>query len=346
MRIKAILFDLDGVLVDSPDAIWKAHNLAAKKLGYPTCKKEEIYRLIGMKWDDLIAILLPEADIELFKKTVNEMYKDVYKHVKLIGDANKVLKELKNRGFKLGLVSGSNRSYADDVLKALKFDFSVLDVRVHSEDTERHKPDPDPILLALKKLKVKPKEAIYIGDSLIDYRAAKAAGVNFIGALSGVTMMEEFLKNNVIYIIKDIGELLRHLNDGELMFVRKSVAAFVKFDGRILLLKRSDKVATYQNQWAVVHGRIEDGEAAEKRARIEVKEETGLDARVIKKGRMVVYEDRALGISWHMIPVLLEAKEHKVRLNWENTDYIWVKPEEIKKYNDYLKVFEKFLEAG
>jgi HAD superfamily hydrolase (TIGR01662 family) len=346
MRIKAILFDLDGVLVDSPDAIWKAHNLAAKKLGYPTCKKEEIYRLIGMKWDDLIAILLPEADIELFKKTVNEMYKDVYKHVKLIGNANKVLKELKNRGFKLGLVSGSNRSYADDVLKALKFDFSVLDVRVHSEDTERHKPDPDPILLALKKLKVKPKESIYIGDSLIDYRAAKAVGVNFIGALSGVTMMEEFLKNNVIYIIKDIGELLRHLNDGELMFVRKSVAAFVKFDGRILLLKRSDKVATYQNQWTVVHGRIEDGEAVEKRAKIEVKEETGLNAKVIKKGKEVVYDDRVLGISWHIIPVLLETKEHKVRLNWENTDYIWVKPEEIKKYNDYLKVFEKFLEAG
>jgi HAD superfamily hydrolase (TIGR01549 family) len=346
MRIKAILFDLDGVLIDSPDAIWKAHNLAAKKLGYPTCKKEEIYRLIGMKWDDLIAILLPEADIELFKKTVNEMYKDVYKHVKLIGNANKVLKELKKRGFKLGLVSGSNRSYADDILKALKFDFSVLDVRVHSEDTERHKPDPDPILLALKKLKVKSKEAIYIGDSLIDYRAAKAAGVNFIGALSGVTMMEEFLQNNVIYIIKDIGELLKHLNNGELMFVRKSVAAFVKFDGRILLLKRSDKVATYQNQWAVIHGRIEDGEDAEKRARIEVKEETGLDARVIKKGREVVFDDRALGISWHMIPVLLEAKEHKVKLNWENTDYIWAKPEDIKKYNDYLKVFEKFLEAG
>jgi len=47
-----------------------------------------------------------------------------------------------------------------------------------------------------------------------------------------------------------------------------------------------------------------------------------------------------------MIPVLLEAKEHKVKLNWENTDYIWAKPEDIKKYNDYLKVFEKFLEAG
>jgi len=346
MRIKAILFDFDGVIIDSPDAFWKVHNLAAKKLGYPTCKKEEIYRLIGMKWDDLIAILLPEADIELFKKTVNEMYMDVYKNVKLIGNANKTLNELKKKGFKLGLVSGSNKSYADNVLSALKFDLSVLDIRVHSEDTERHKPDPDPILFALKKLRVKPKEAIYVGDSLIDFKTAKSAGVNFIGVLSGVNMIEDFLKNNVIYIIKDIGELPKHFKDGELMFVRKSIAAFVKFDDRILLLKRSDKVATYQNQWAVVHGRIEDGEAVEKRAQIEVKEETGIDAKIIKKGKLVVYDDKPLGISWHIIPVLLEAKENKVRLNWENTDYLWVKPKEIKKYNDYLKLFENFLGVG
>lgn len=346
MRVKAILFDLDGVIIDSPHAIWKSHNIAAKRLGYPPCKKEDIYRLIGMRWDDVIAILWPEADVELFKKTVNEVYEDVYKHVKLIGNVNKVLKELKKRGFKLALVSGSNRGYADEVLRKLNFDSSLLDARIHCEDTEKHKPDPDPILLALKKLRVKPKEAIYIGDSLIDYRAAKAAGVNFIGTLSGVTTLEEFLENNVIYIIKDISELPKHLDNKELKFVRRTVAAFVMYDGRILLLKRSDKVATYPNQWAVVHGRIEDGESAEKRAEIEVKEETGLDVKLIKKGREVVYEDKTLGISWHMVPVLFKAKDHRVKLNWENTDYLWVKVEEMEKYNKYLKLFKNFLKVG
>ncbi|MEM5799678.1 MAG: HAD-IA family hydrolase [Candidatus Aenigmatarchaeota archaeon] len=343
MKIKAILFDLDGVLVDSPDAIWKAHNLAARKLGYSTCKKEDIYRLIGMKWDDLIATLIPEADVELFKKTVNEISKKVYNNVKLLGNAKKTLKELKKRGFKLALVSGSNKSYADNILKKLNFDFSLIDVRVHAEDTGRHKPDPDPILLALKKLKVKPKEAVYVGDSLLDYRAAGAAGVNFIGVLSGVTMIEEFLRNNVVYVIKDIGELLKHLNHGELMFVRKSVAAIVKCDSRVLLLKRSDKVATYQNQWAVIHGRIYDGESIEKRAELEVKEETGLKVKFLKKGKTIVYDDKTLGISWHIIPVLFEVNDHKVKLNWENTDYVWVKPGEMKKYNNYLKLFENFV---
>ncbi len=298
-----------------------------------------------MKWDDIIAILWPEADVELFKKTVNEVWEDVYKRVKLIGNANRVLRELKKKGLKLALVSGSNRAYADDVLRKLKFDFSLLDARIHSEDTQRHKPEPDPILLALKKLKVKAREAIYIGDSLLDYRAAKAAGVNFIGTLSGVANREEFLENGVVHIIKDISELPKHFKNKEFMFVRKTVAAIVVHDGRVLLLKRSDKVAVYQNQWAVVHGRIEDGESIEKRAEIEVKEETGLDVKLIKKGKKIVYEDKALGISWHMFPVLFEAKSHKVRLNWENTDYLWVKVEEMEKYNKYLELFKDFLKV-
>ncbi|MFH8080918.1 MAG: HAD-IA family hydrolase [Candidatus Aenigmatarchaeota archaeon] len=345
MKIKAILFDMDGVLIDSPDAIWKCHNLAAKKLGYPTCKKEEIYRLIGMRWDDVIATLIPEADVELFKKTVNEYMKKVYKQVKLLGNANKTLRKLKEEGFKLGIVSGSNRKYADEILKRLKFDFSLLDVRVHGEDTERHKPDPQPILFAVKKLGVKPKETLYVGDSLLDLRAAREANVHFVGVLSGVTMLEEFLKNNVIYVIKDISELPKYLKNGEFMLSRKSVAAIVKFGEKVLILKRSDKVAVYPQEWAVVHGRIEDGEEAEKRAVIEVKEETGLDTKIIKKGKTIVYEDKLLGISWKIIPVLLEAKTHKVKLNWENTDYMWVKPEELKKYNEYLKVFENFLKG-
>ncbi len=345
MKIKAILFDLDGVLVNSPDAIWKAHNMAAKKLGYPLCKREEIYRLIGMKWDDLISVLIPEADVELFKKTVNQMVKKVYKNVRLLGNAKKTLKELKKRGFKLGLVSGSNKSYADDILNKLNFDFELLDIRIHAEDTERHKPDPDPILLALEKLNVKANETIYVGDSLLDFWAARAAGVNFIGVLSGVTLIEEFLKNNVIFVIKDIGDLIKYMNNGELMFIRKTVASIVKFDGRILILKRSDKVATYPNQWAVIYGRLEDGESPEKRAVLEIKEETGLDVKLLKKGKKIVYDDKEIGISWHIIPLLFEAKNHKVKLNWENTNYLWVKPEELKKYNSYLSVFENFLEV-
>ena len=346
MKIKAILFDLDGVLIDSPDAIWKAHNLAAKKLGYPTCKREDIYRLIGMKWDDLISVLIPEVDLELFKKTVNDISKIIYKKVNLIGNAKNVLKKLKKMGFKIGIVSGSNRIYCDEQLKRLKVNIDLFDVKVNAEDTLKHKPDPDPILFALKKLNVKPEQVIYIGDSLIDYRSAKSAGVNFIGVLSGVTMIEDFLRNNVIYVMKDISELPDHFKNGKLMFLRKSIAAIVKYDGKILILKRSDKVATYPNQWSFIHGRIENGEVPEKRAEIEVKEETGLNVKIVKKFKELSFYDEKLGIKWQTLPILFEAKNYKVKLNWENTDYLWINPKDAKKYNKYFEKFEKFLEVN
>ncbi|MCX8179537.1 MAG: HAD-IIIA family hydrolase [Candidatus Aenigmarchaeota archaeon] len=343
MKIKAVLFDLDGVLVNSPYFIWKSHNMAARKLGYPTCKKEALYKLIGMKWDDVIVSLIPQADVELFKKTANEFLKKMYGKIKLLGKANHTLKKLKSHGIKIGIVSGSNRKYADEVLKAVKLNIKLIDIRVHAEDTKMHKPHPEPILLALKKLDIAPQEAIYVGDSLLDFKAAKSAGVNFIGSLSGVTKAEEFLSSNVVYLVKDVSELPKYFEDRNFMFVRKTVAVIVKFQEKILLLKRSKRVATYPNQWSVVHGRIEDGESIEKRAIKEVKEETCLDTRVLRKGKKIIYIDENLGITWHMFPVLVEAKNDKVKLNWENAAYKWVKPEEIKNYNKYLEVFESFL---
>lgn len=343
MKIKAILFDLDGVLINSPEAIWKTHNLTAKKLGYPTCKKEDIYRLIGIKWEILITTLIPNVDTKKFIETNKKLMDKVYKNVKLIGNADKVLKKLKERGFRLALVSGSHREYAIHQLTRLGFDIKLLDLMVNAEDTVKHKPDPDPILFALEKLKVRPEETIYIGDSLLDYRAAKSAGVHFIGTLSGVSKLEDFLKNNVIYVVEDIGELLNHFKNGELMFVRKSVAAFVKFDKKILLLKRSDNVATYPGMWAIVHGRIDNGENPEIRARKEVKEETGLEIKLIKRGKVITVNDRKMGIAWHFYPFLFEAKSPKVKLNWEHTDYLWVDKKDIKKYNKDFVEYEKFL---
>lgn len=345
MKIKAILFDLDGVLIDSPEAIWKTHNLTAKKLGYPTCKKEDIYKLIGMKWEDLITTLIPNADVKKFIEVNIEISRQVYKKVKLIGNADAVLRKLKERGFRLALVSGSHRKYAIYQLTRLGFDIKMLDIMVNAEDTVKHKPDPDPILFALKKMKIKPEDAIYIGDSLLDYRAAKSAGVHFIGTLSGVSKLEDFLKNNVIYIIENIGELLNHFNNGELMFVRKSVAAFIKFDGKILLLKRSDNVATYPRMWAIVHGRLESGENPERRARKEIEEETGLKVKLVKKGDVITVNDRKMGISWQFYPFLFETNSPKVKLNWEHTDYVWVDERDVGKYNKDFVEYKKFLKT-
>jgi pyrophosphatase PpaX len=105
-----------------------------------------------------------------------------------------VLPRLRAEGRRLGIVTAKRREtvqLAFDRLPGLESNFEVV---VGSEDTERHKPDPDPILEALARLDAAPEDAAYIGDSPFDVRAAKAAGVYAVavawGGIHGADALE------------------------------------------------------------------------------------------------------------------------------------------------------------
>jgi len=92
--------------------------------------------------------------------------------------------------------------------RILKSFVDYFDVLVIQESTKKHKPNPEPLLLACEKLEIKPKEAVYIGDRLIDFETAKNTGMDFIGFLSGGTSEEEFEKAGVKKIVKSLSGLL------------------------------------------------------------------------------------------------------------------------------------------
>jgi phosphoglycolate phosphatase-like HAD superfamily hydrolase len=83
----------------------------------------------------------------------------------------------------------------------------LFDSVITADDTQDHKPHPEPLLLACGRLGIKPEEAVYVGDSLLDYEAAKRAKVKFIAVLSGDVSKEEFKKNGVKNVIPSVAEL-------------------------------------------------------------------------------------------------------------------------------------------
>ena len=111
------------------------------------------------------------------------------------------------------------------------------------------------------------------------------------------------------------------------------VTSILVRDGKILLLKRSDRVGTYRGQWAGVSGHIEKNEKPEDRALIEIEEETGIrrgDVRILLKGEEILIKDgNAL---WRVHPFLVETKSEKIRLDWEHTEYAWVSPDMLDEY--------------
>lgn len=112
--------------------------------------------------------------------------------------------------------------------------------------------------------------------------------------------------------------------------------------GKILLLKRGDKVRTYKGKWACVSGYIEDDDPLH-RAIKEIEEETGIkenEIKLLKKGEEIKFYDKDEKIYWHIYPFLFETDKNEIKIDWEHVEYRWVNIDEIDKYDTVPKLKE------
>lgn len=181
--IKAVIFDLDGVIIDSEplhiEALQKTLMHHGKKL-----EDQYISQCIGLhdlaffqkvKQDfniqQSIAILIKERDKFLFEL--------IDEKLKLFSGFRTFLTALKEKNMKLAITTSSNRYYTELVLKKfnLKHNFSVL---ICSDDIQNPKPNPEPYQKTIQELQLEPEECIVIEDSIVGLTSAKAAGAHTI----------------------------------------------------------------------------------------------------------------------------------------------------------------------
>ena len=125
------------------------------------------------------------------------------------------------------------------------------------------------------------------------------------------------------------------------------VTSFIKNDDKILILQRSDKVKSMKCLWAGISGIIEKRDKTPlDRAKIEIREETGIgenEIELLKSIEQIKIESAQYkNHEWNIFAFLFKTKNSKVKLNWENSDYNWIKPNEIKNYETVLEL-EKIL---
>lgn len=172
--IKGIIFDLDGVVIESERKRFKDLKKVLKKYSYKL-NKNDFKKLIGKKTGFFLEERFPEMTkktrdsiIEerksILKKTINE--------IKLIPGILPLLNYLKSKKYRIALVTGA--SSAEKIIKEKKIR-NFFDVLISGKDFKKSKPDPESYLLALKKMKLKPEEAVIIEDSLAGIEAAKNA---------------------------------------------------------------------------------------------------------------------------------------------------------------------------
>ncbi len=116
----------------------------------------------------------------------------------------------------------------------------------------------------------------------------------------------------------------------------KIVTSFLTDNDKFLILKRSQKVKTMKGLWAGVSGIIEKNEDPLERAKIEIFEELGIPENRISLLKSVdqiqVESPQYKNHEWEIFPFLFEAKEPKIKLNWENSEYQWINADEISNY--------------
>lgn len=176
--IKTVLFDFDGVIVNSYDATIYYFQKTLADFGKRVPKKKEFEKLLGLKTHDMFKKLLVSESEEEITKIYEYSKKESIKaisRIKLINNADKVVKDLAF-SYKLAIVSSRGEKGLNlliDLYKLRKY-FPVV---ISREDVAKHKPHPQSIKKALTKLKTGPENSVYIGDMEEDILAAKAAGV-------------------------------------------------------------------------------------------------------------------------------------------------------------------------
>jgi len=207
MKYKYILFDLDGTLLNTNKLIIESFKYTLKKHLDIYIDDADILKYFG---EPLMVTL------ERFsKEKAKEMYDTYIKYnesihddmVEVFGDVESVLKEILNMGCKAAVVTSKRKALAKRGLQLFDL-LKYFDDVIALEDTEKHKPNPEPILEALSRLKAKKEEALMVGDSEFDIMCAHNAGVDSV--FVSWSQARDYQDNNIKphYIIKDIWEII------------------------------------------------------------------------------------------------------------------------------------------
>jgi pyrophosphatase PpaX len=176
MRFGTVLFDLDGTVVDSGAIILASMRHATREvLGRDYSDEELLQTVGGPGLEAQMRALAPEY-VERLVDVYRAHNEPLHDELKACTGMEDVLVRLHEEGRRLGIVTAKRRSTVE-----LAFDrvplAHLFETIVGGDETERHKPDPQPLLLAAERLGADPADTAYVGDSPFDVRAAKAAGM-------------------------------------------------------------------------------------------------------------------------------------------------------------------------
>ncbi|HYF39943.1 MAG TPA: HAD family hydrolase [Gemmatimonadales bacterium] len=218
MAIQAMILDVDGTLIDTNPAHVEAWHRAFDRLGFDV-PRERIIPEIGKGGDKLVPSVLGREAEEQVGDTLREIQNHEFLAVakqqrfRVFSGAEEIFSECRKRGIRTAIATSSNEKHLTATLESAKFELQGLaDVIVTRTEDESSKPSPDLVEAAVEQLGLPAADCVMVGDTVYDGQACKAAGVAFLGVLTGPATEAELLEAGARGVWNDIASLAADLD--------------------------------------------------------------------------------------------------------------------------------------
>ncbi len=205
-KIESVIFDMDGVIIDSRELIYKAMEDVLLEKQVSNVSREDMAHVTGKPVHAMYSLLAPHLDAYELERA-HFAHHDANMHLlNEYPDVHTVLKELQNKNIKIGLFTGFNElTYS----RLEQFDLrSYFEAIVESSQYTEHKPHPEGLLICMEKLSTTPVQTVYVGDGVSDIIAGKSGGVRaVVGITQGFGSQEALESAGADYIIGSLTEL-------------------------------------------------------------------------------------------------------------------------------------------
>lgn len=215
MKYKLVLFDLDGTLVNTLEAISKIINMTLKEIELPINSLEENQKLIGHGIQGIVEKIFEKNNMTLKKEEVFQKLKKYYeKHfnynVKIYNEVDKLLDFLVEKNIKFGIVTNKEHDLAIKTVEKNLFKWNFIEIIGADDSKYPKKPNPYIINKIIKENKINKNEVLFVGDMLVDVETAKNADIDIaycnwgFGSSKNEKVDEKIKINNVEELINRI----------------------------------------------------------------------------------------------------------------------------------------------
>jgi phosphoglycolate phosphatase len=210
--IQAILFDLDGTLVDSYPAILESLNYTRGAFGLSDVDLADVKRMVGRGLENLIRTAIGEKDLASGMEVFRTSYDKTHMSGSfLLPGVFETLQTLQQHSIPMAVASNKPADYSKNILRHLGIDAFFVDC-VGPEIVGKPKPDPAMLNYLLQRLQKSPGETLYVGDMILDAETARNAGVRLALVSTGGNSYEELMSLHPDYLLRSLSNFWETIN--------------------------------------------------------------------------------------------------------------------------------------